>query len=530
MRTDPQSPRQTPFPEQEQIAPSPKPNTTSSTTTTTSTTSTTQQVFSTGHIPSTNAPPVPVQPAGVPRVQQAATDLCIFVPKYVSKAFQAVYTAAHTAIKSPENQAYMAKTGSYSPAAQVAVDKFAALVATKSANSAASAAARSSFAEGPLTDFEKFAWLQFVDENTSAYDGKLMPINEWKNVEIQELHDVLQMEPAFARFVNKPEGMKFIHELKNAINEKYGEMLGTDKGMALVFRFDSAYSAVAHTAVASLWRDVNGKLCMGVAHQESVPPSDAKTDVPRGVVYDKFDTSATFPGGFAPVVESMRLAGLPSVNVFPCPHPEAIVPAVQEIAGEEKANPYGATDNWRNNNRGKLPSGRPFETCFNVTHRVLAQLYGTQASQAPLLPDVLIAMRPFVSIPEDQFNTVTIPSGKDKKDIVLKQIADQPADDIVKTFLHIGEAWGKAGTWDVRGQSQTSKRSVILNPGQGISLPQGANALKFIAEPAMLTLNGQPVKAGVAYSKAEAEMMVYTGKEKSRPILFVAAVPEKAKL
>ncbi len=528
MKVNPQSRAQTPAPEQEKFASSPTQNASSSTSTTTA--STTQQVFAATHIPSTNTPPAAAQPAGMPRVQKAATDLGIFVPKLMSKAFKSVYDAAHTAIKSPENQAWMAKTGSYSPAAKLAVDKFAALVATKSANTPASAAARSSFAEGPLTDFEKFAWLQFVDETTPSYDRELMPVNEWKNVETQELHDVLQTEPGFARFINKPEGVKFIHELKNAINEKYGEMLGTDKGMALVFRFDSAYSAVAHTAVASLWRDVNGKLCMGVAHQESVPPSDAKNDVPRGVVYDKFDTSPTFPGGFAPVVESMRLAGLPSVNLFPCPHPQAIVPAVQELAGEEKANPYGATDNWRNNNRGKLPSGRPFETCFNVTHRVLAQLYGTQASQAPLLPDVLIAMRPFVSIPEDQFNTVTIASGKDKKDIALRQIADQPADDIVKTFLQIGESWGKAGKWDVRGQSQTSKRSVILNPGQGISLPQGANALKFIADPAMLMLNGRPVKAGIAFSKEEAEMMVYTGKEKSRPILFVVAVPERAKL
>jgi hypothetical protein len=210
----------------------------------------------------------------------------------------------------------MARTGSYSPAAKIAVDNFAALVATKSANTAASAAARSSFAEGPLTDFEKFAWLQFVDETVPSHVREPIPINGWKNLEIQELHDVMQTEPGFARFANKPEGVKFIHELKNAINEKYSQMLGTDKGMALVFRFDSAYSAVAHTAVASLWRDATGKLCMGVAHQESVPPSDAKTDVPRGVVYDKFDTSATFPGGFAPVVESMRLAGLHQLMYF----------------------------------------------------------------------------------------------------------------------------------------------------------------------------------------------------------------------
>lgn len=524
MRIDPKIRTQSPQPEQEKVAPS------SAHTSSSSATSSSQQVFSSSHMPGVNTPPVPEQQAGMPSVQRATAERSIFVPTLISKAFQAVYMAAHSAIRSPENQAYMAKTGSYSPAAKIAVDKFTALVATKSANTAASSAARSSFADGPLTAEEKYAWMQFVNEMPESYKSEFVPLSKWKKIETQELHDVLQTEPAFARFIDKNEGAKFINELKNALNEKSSEMLSTDKGMALVFRFDSAYSAVAHTAVASLWRDENGKLCMGVAHQESVPPSDAKNDVPRGVVYDKFDTSATFPGGFAPVVESMKLAGLPSVNVFPCPHPEVIVPAVQEIAGEEKANPYGATDNWRNNNRGKLPSGRPFETCFNVTHRVLAQLYGTQASQAPLLPNVLVAMRPFVSIPEQQFETVSIPSGKEKKEFALKQIADQPAEDIVKTFLHIGENWGKGGRWDVRGQAQTTKRSVILNPGQGINLPPGANALKFIVDPAMLTLNGKPVKAGIAYTKEEAEMMIYTGTEKSRPINFVAAIPEKAKL
>jgi hypothetical protein len=192
-----------------------------------------------------------------------------------------------------------------------------------------------------------------------------------------------------------------------------------------------------------------------------VPPSDAKKEVPRGVVYDKFDTSSTFPGGHAPVVESMKLAGLPSVNVFPCPHPEAIVQAVAEIAGEENANPYGATDNWRNNNRGQFSSERPFETCFNVTHKVLAQLYGAQASQGPFLPNILEAMRPFVSIPSDQFNTVAIANGKDTKAVDLVDVARQPANDIIKIFFAVCEKWGLSGTWDVRGQSRTSKHSTV---------------------------------------------------------------------
>jgi hypothetical protein len=523
MKIDSQSRMPNPVPEQGKSSTAQTASTTNE-----SVTPTTQQVFSASHIPGTNA--LPPQAMPMPHVE-AHKGMGIFDRNVFSKSFAQAHQAALSAIKNPDNQAYLTRTGHLLPDAKSAVDKFVALVATKSASTTASAAARNAFAEGPLNEIETYAWQLFVKKLPPTYTAEFAPVTAWKNVETQELRDVLMTEPGFARFMNRPEGAKFVNELKNAINEKGPEMLSVDKGMALVFRFDSAYSAIAHTALASLWRDESGQLCMGIAHQESVPPSDPRNDVPRGVVYDKFDTSSTFPGGHAPVVESMKLTGLPAVNVFPCPHPEAIVPAVMEIAGEEKANPYGATDNWRNNNRGQLPSGRPFETCFNVTHKVLAQLYGVRASQAPLMPNVLMAMRPFVSIPANQFNTVTIPAGKEAKAVELVQIAQQPAEDIVKTFVSIGEKWGLSGSWDVRGQSRSSKHSLVLTPGQtGIVLPQGARNFKFISDPGMLKLNGRPVRAGVAFTAEDAAMMVYEGKENSRPLLYVAAVPERAKL
>lgn len=524
MRTDNQPRLQTPV-----LDPSiPKPDTGE---TTNLVSPTTQQVFSTSHLPGSNAAPTTTAQASSTVRVEAHKGIGIFDRSVFSKPFAQAHSAALQAIKNPANQAYMSKNGHFLPEATIAVDKFMTLVSTKSAFNPAASAARNAFAEGPLTEIEKHAWFQFIEQIPPSYTQEFGMTSTWKNVETEELKTALKSDAGFAQFIHKPEGEKFINELKYAINSKKSDMLGTDKGMALVFRFDSAYSAVAHTALASLWRDATGKLCMGVAHQESVPPSDAKTDVPRGVVYDTFDTSSTFPGGHAPVVESMKLAGLPSVNVFPCPQPEAIQQAVLEIAGEKNANPYGATDNWRNNNRGKFSADRPFETCFNVTHKVLAQLYGVETSQAPLLPNVLVAMRPFVSIPEDQFNTVAIPNGKDAKSIELKQVAAQPSEDIVKTFMAIGEQWGLSGAWDVRGQSRTSKHSVALSPGQrGIALPSGSRNFKFISDPAMLTLNGKPVKAGISYSNEDAAEMIYQGKEKSRPLLFVAAIPERAKL
>ncbi len=522
MRIDPQSPRQTSFPEQEQVASSSTQNTSSSTQTTTSTT---QQVFSTAHISSTNAPSAPEQSSDVPRVKEARKELSIYSKVVFSKPFQKTYEAARAAIRNPANQEFMAKTGNYLPETKRAVDNLLALVSTKSAKTAASSAARTAFADGLLTKDEANEWMQLVNEMPESYKKEFGQLTKWIKIETQELYDVLRTEPGFARFVDKPEGRKFIDELKNVLNKKGEEKLPSDRGMALVFRFDSAYGAIAHVALASLWRDEGGKLCMGIAHQESVPPSDPQRDVVRGVVYDKFDTSSTYPGGYAPVVESMKLAGLPSVNVFPCPHPEAIVQAVQELSGEEKANPYGATDNWMDNNRGLLPPERPFETCFNVTHKVLARLFGAVATQAPLLPNILIAMRPFVSIPPDQFNTVTISDGVNKKQIDIIEIAKQPVSDRVNTFTTVGEIWGLSGTWDVHAQSRTSKHKIMFTPNQvGIPLPQGVRSIKFLTKPAMLILGGKQVHAGIAYTKEETEAMIYMGKEK-KELRFVASAP-----
>jgi hypothetical protein len=46
----------------------------------------------------------------------------------------------------------------------------------------------------------------------------------------------------------------------------------------------------------------------------------------------------------------------------------------------------------------------------------------------------------------------------------------------------------------------------------------------------MLSLYGYPVKAGISYVQDDVENMTYEGKEKSKPQLYVAAVPERAKL
>jgi hypothetical protein len=82
-----------------------------------------------------------------------------------------------------------------------------------------------------------------------------------------------------------------------------------------------------------------------ICHQESVPIDKEESNY-KGVVYDRFDTSSEYPGHVSPTVECMLLAGPPSANVFPCPHPEAIIKATRDIAGQENARQYAPTYTW----------------------------------------------------------------------------------------------------------------------------------------------------------------------------------------
>lgn len=494
-----------------------------------SVTPTTSQVFSPTQLPGCQIS-IPPQTENVDTLRIAPHEgMSIFDRQVFSRPFEQLYRAALLTIRSPENQDHFTRTGQYSPAAQMAIDKFIAMVEAKSAPT--TSPAMRAFLEGPLTLIEVEAWQQFVSELPTECTAQAMAPTTWKPVGAQELHDVLSTEPAFAQFLQQQEGHQFVIDLMGAINKKAAGMLPTDHGVALVFRFDSTYGAVSHTALGALWRDETGKLCMGIAHQESVPGSEANGGVWTGVVYDTFDTSRDYPGGKAPVIESIRLAGFPSVNVFPCPRPEAIKPAVANLAGPDKTHPYGATDNWNDRKRGTLPEERPFETCFNVTHKVLAELYDVKVPQTPTLPTTLWEMRPFTSMSATDFETVSISSGEYTKSIDLANIANEPPDDIRKVFATIGEKWGLSQSWDVCSPLRSSKQSIVMTPGEtGLNLPSGVQNIKFISIPPKLHLDGKPVLAGQTYSFDQTKNMIYLGKEKSRPILIVATFQNRAKL
>lgn len=430
------------------------------------------------------------------------------------------------AITSPQSRRYIEAHGEYSPEQRLAIEK---LIAHVAARSVAPGPAAKVFFKGPLTQAEKHAWDHFVACLPTEPALPVPRSEPWRPVDPDELRSTFAAEPVFGAWMDKPEGRDFVHRMAEVVNEKTRTMLPTDRGMALLFRFDSTYGTIAHLVLGALWRDATGGLRLSLIHQESVPPQ-RDTGVWTGVVHGTLDTSSCYPGGRAPVMESMRLAGLPSVNVFPCPRPEAIQHVLADIAGAERRHPYGATDNWNDGQRGNLPAGRPFVTCFNVTHRAMAELFDAREGHAPGLPNTLVAMQPLISSPPGEFDTVTISAGAEEREVRLAEIASEPAANIFKTFTAVGERWGRAAPWDVEGTRRSRKHKATLAPGTtGVSLPEGTRMFKFVAAPKGLVLNGQPVAAGVAYSPDEAACMEYRGTKSSAPLPMVVAV-QQAKL
>lgn len=487
---------------------------------------TTQKIFSSTHLSSANNV-TPTQTISTNTISVKAHDgLGLFDRVVFSKPFEKRYLAAKEAIRNPENQEHMAKTGQYSPAAKKAVDKFVSIVAGKAAATDTAAAAKKVFLEGPLTAVEEEAWKQFAAQLPDSYSDQLKSTANWQQVSKQEIQTALSKEPAFALFMDKPEGADFVEKLTVSINKKSEEMLPTDRGMALTFRFDSAYGTAGHVALGSFWRDEAGTLCMGLCHQESVPGSEKKP-IWTGVTYNTLDTSKEYLGGMAPVVESMKFSGLPSVNIFPCPNPQAIVNTTKNISGVENSHPYGPTETWNNGKKWKY-ADKPFETCFNVTHKVMAKLFNVKAASAQTLPAILLKMRPFVSIPEPEFEIIEVGLGGKQKMALDLEITDKlPFNQQASIFQTIGETWGLSAAWDVNKTSHTQKGQVAITPGQvGINPTFAANAtqFKFISFAKGLKLGTADVKPGKSYSKDELKNMIYTGKE-NKKLSILAATP-----
>lgn len=494
----------------------------------------TGRTFSQSHLlaPASPAATSPPEQDGHPPVVRPFIGMGMFDRQVFTPAFAAAHQSARQALDSPENRAHLARTGELSPAAAEALGKFVSLVTTKSASARSTDAARHAFGEGPLTPAEKNAWMAFISTIPPTAALAFNPSGQWRPVTQTEIHQAFSREPGFAPFLGEPNGQQFVRELTRAVNDRSKEMNFTDQGMALTMRFGNTYHSTAHLIVASLWRDPDGDLKLGLVHQESTPTREAHW---IGVNYDTIDTSASYPMKVAPSVESIRLEGMPSVNVFPCPNPQAIKCAYEPIKGMENAQFYAPTDTWFGNKPPSGPVGKaPNETCFNVTHKVLAQLYNLNAEHKEGLPHIFNSLRPFTSVRDDEFREIEVKEPTGSMRIPLDDIGKNEQRIQVKMFKHIGPRWGLSMPWDVQNTSRSDYISMKLAPGQvGITLPGTVEHFRFTAPTSEfvkgLTLDGAPVSSYRAYSRDEASRMAYEGNQ-AQTVEIAAVTRGAAKL
>lgn len=463
-----------------------------------------------GAMSTTNTDPVRVQ-----EHQGAAV-----FSKGFSKNFARAHADALEALRSPENLQSFRDTGQLSPAAGKAVYRLVSIVALKSSDDHASVAARWAYREDKLTPAEMSAWMNFLNRLPASFTSANAPSAAWKPVTEAELSKVLAQDNAFAQFIHEPEGRRFVAELTDAMNTKSTAMQFSDKGMAFTMQFAHAYLATNHIAGGSFWRDAEGKLQMAIIHQESYSPTKETGGIAVGRVYPYLDTQSDHPQKLATMVESIKLNGMPTVNLFPCPAPEKLVLFTQLLSAVGN-HPYGPTEDWNNNKRGNLPKERAFECCFDVTIRALYVMHDLMAERVHLLPDNLDRMRDLASIPSGRFDTVTIPVKGGKKDVKIADMRSLKFEDQYAVFKEVGQAWGRDTPWDVNKQTSSEIRSLAIQPGQqGITVEPGQR-FKFIDKIEGLTLDGAPVRREKAYTAEEGLRMVYAGNTPAKSVIAV---------
>jgi hypothetical protein len=204
----------------------------------------------------------------------------------------------------------------------------------------------------------------------------------------EELKNVLRQEPTLAAAIDAPENQERLAQLHQAISNTV--LPPNHRGVSLQLQFPVTYSHVAHIAPINLWReagpdDATGKLQMGLLHQEATPISGKLWE---GEVHPTFDTSAVYPGGSAPITESIKFTGLPNVTtILPCKYPDKIVPLTRAMAGRDKAYPYGGTPLWHGD-KGRFPPDRPFNSCSNTSYEAHMICNGKYPAYQSTLPEL----------------------------------------------------------------------------------------------------------------------------------------------
>ena len=458
--------------------------------------------------------------AGSETVSTNAHQGAAIFSKGFSKNFVRAHADALAALKSPENLQSFRDTGQLSPAASKAIYRLVSVVALKSSDDHASVAARWAYKEDKLTQEETAAWINFLNRLPASFVAADVPSSTWKPVSEAELAKVLAQDNAFVKFIDQPEGHRFVTELAQALNSKSTEMKFSDKGLAFTMQFAHAYGTTNHIAGGSFWRDGEGKLQMAIIHQESFPPSKQAGGIAVGRVYSELDTQQVHPEKRGTMVESIKLNGMPTVNLFPCPSPEKLVPFTRLLIAVGD-HPYGPTEDWNNNNRGTVPAARAFECCFDVTIRAMYVMHDLMAERVHLLPDNLEHMKDLASTPAGRFDTLDIKTTKGNKTVKLEDMRQLEFKEQYAVFKEVGARWGREMPWDVNRQTDSEVRPIALNPGQtGIRLEPGQR-FKLIDRVQGLTLDGAKVGPEKAYTAEEASRMVYAGEKPLKATVVV---------
>ena len=464
-------------------------------------------------------PSAPASASTSPVRTQAHQGAAIFSQGF-SKNFGRAYANALAALKSPENLHSFRESGQLSPAACKSIYRLVSIVALKSSEDHASVAARWAFREDKLTPEEATAWMKFLNRLPSSFAAAEAPSAAWKPVSEEELATVLATDNAFVKFIDQPEGRRFVAELAQAMNAKSGELKFSDKGLAFTMQFAHAYGTTNHIAGGSFWRDAEGKLQVAIIHQESFPPTKEAGGIAVGRVFSELDTQQDHPEKRGTMVESIKLNGMPTVNLFPCPAPEKLVPFTRLLIAVGD-HPYGPTEDWNNNNRGKVPATRAFECCFDVTIRAMYVMHDLMAERVHLLPDNLERMQDLASIPAGRFDSVDIKTAKGNKTVKVADMRQLEFKEQYAVFKEVGLAWGREMPWDVNRQTDSEVRQVAINPGQnGIRLEPGQR-FKFIDRVQGLTLDGAKVGPEKSYTAEEASRMEYAGDKPAKATVVI---------
>jgi hypothetical protein len=159
---------------------------------------------------------------------------------------------------------------------------------------------------------------------------------------------------------------------------------------------------------------------------------------------------------------------------------------------------YGAADPWRMPDDKKIAKNLPFQTCFNVTQRSLAVLYGLPIQYKSTLAGNFDELSKFSGVDEKITEKYIIGKNeflsREEMKNLIEEAKKNPASKnkryeniIVVGFVQVGENWINPENADVKGTTQSKKGRVTIQPGSTtFNLANDAVKFKFVTENKLL--------------------------------------------